>query len=263
MILKTDFHIHSWYSDGTMSPSDIVRKYSGEGYDVISITDHETTEGIPEAQEEGKKVNLKVIPGIELPTEYDGKELHILGYYFDINDKPLKAKQTFLAERRKERNALLLSAIRERGYEIEKTDLIQREGQTYIGKPNFARALIKKGYIHKVSEAFESGRYLEDPQIKKIKKYLTPAEEAITLIREAGGIPVLAHPCKIKGLGPRESLEFKESFNRLLRDLKAMGLKGLECIYPKHTEKERLFFIDEAAKLHLHITEGSDFHGDR
>ena len=74
---------------------------------------------------------------------------------------------------------------------------------------------------------------------------------------------VLAHPCKIKGLGERGSSEFKSSFDGLLRELKAMGLKGLECIYPEHTDEEKFFFIDEAAKYHLHITEGSDFHGDR
>ena len=122
---------------------------------------------------------------------------------------------------------------------------------------------IKKGYINKVSEAFEPGRFLEDPQLKEIKKYLIPAEEALTIIRDAGGIPVLAHPCKIRGIGRRGSEEFRDSFSQLLKRLRQAGLKGLECIYPDHTEEERLFFIDEAARLHLHITEGSDFHGDR
>lgn len=263
MNLKTDFHIHTWYSDGTLSPSEIVQKYSCERYDVIAITDHETTAGIKEAEEKGREVNLKVVAGIELPAVFEGKELHILGYHFDLKNRALTEKLDFMAEKRRERNARLLKAIREKGYEIEEQDLIFREGQTYIGKPNFARALIKKGYISKVSEAFEPGRFLEDPQLKEIKKYLIPAEEALTIIRDAGGIPVLAHPCKIRGIGRRGSEEFRDSFSQLLKRLRQAGLKGLECIYPDHTEEERLFFIDEAARLHLHITEGSDFHGDR
>ena len=215
----------------------------------------------------GKTTIGRSILGLTRPTSgsivFEGKELHILGYHFDLKNRALTEKLGFMAEKRRERNARLLKAIREKGYEIEEQDLIFREGQTYIGKPNFARALIKKGYINKVSEAFEPGRFLEDPQLKEIKKYLIPAEEALTIIRDAGGIPVLAHPCKIRGIGRRGSEEFRDSFSQLLKRLRQAGLKGLECIYPDHTEEERLFFIDEAARLHLHITEGSDFHGDR
>lgn len=263
MSLKTDLHIHSWCSDGTMSPAALVRKYAEEGYDLIAITDHEVTDGIQEAIDAGEDENIKVISGIEIPTVHDGRELHILGYRFDPEDEKLRQKLVKLAQIRKDRNEKMLDAIRNMGYDITEEDLIQREGQRYVGKPNFARALVKKGYIDRVPEAFEPGKFLESEHIKLIEKEKLSATEAISLIAGAGGTAVLAHPYKIKNLGARGSEEFKVSFDKLIKNLKELGLKGLECIYPKHTHEEELFFIDTAAKYHLHITEGSDFHGDR
>ena len=263
MSFKTDLHIHSWYSDGVLSPAEIAEKYSRDGYDLIAITDHEVTKGIREAEEAGKEKNLRVIPGIELPTLYRGRELHILGYYFDPEAPSLAAAMEKLALSRKNRNKKMLEQLRLMGYDITEEDLIQREGQNYIGKPNFARALIKKGYISSVPEAFEPGRYLESEEIKSIEREKPETGDAIQLIKNAGGIAVLAHPYKIKNIGLRGSEDFKKNFDELIRELKGCGLKGIECIYPEHTHEEELFFIDVAAKYHLHITEGSDFHGDR
>lgn len=263
MSFKTDFHIHSHYSDGTMSPSDIVKKYIKDEFDMIAITDHEVTDGIAEAVSQAKDENIKIISGIEFSTDMDGKEIHILGYYFDPDNGQLKEQLKYLANIRKERNDRLLKALQSQGFDICERDLIQREGQTYIGKPNFARALAAKGYISNMSEAFEPGKLLESDEIKSIKREKISAAKAIEIIRNAGGIAVLAHPCKIKGIGERESSEFKENFEILLKELKKCGLKGIECIYPKHSDNERLWFIDMASKYHLHITEGSDFHGDR
>ena len=195
MSYKSDMHIHSWFSDGTLSPADIVKKYSREEYGIISITDHETTEGIEQARLEGEKADLKVVTGIELPALYREKELHILGYYFDPADRALSEKLRFLAVKRKERNEKLLAALIKKGFDISGEDLLKREGQTYTGKPDFARALVKKGYVRSVADAFSPGEFLEDPELKKIKKYKMPAGEAIELIRGAKGIPVLAHPC--------------------------------------------------------------------
>ncbi len=263
MDFKTDLHIHSWYSDGTMSPKELVEKYTAEGYDVISVTDHEVTDGIQEAIDAGKEKNLRVITGIEIATKHEGRELHILGYYFDAKNKELCDELKKLAEIRKIRNKKMLETLRNMGYDITEEDLLQREGQSYIGKPNFARALVKKGYIGEVSEAFEPGRFLESEKIKSVEREKPQTSDIIRIIRDAGGIPVLAHPYKIKGLGERGSKEFKAAFEKLLKELKAVGLKGLECIYPKHTHEEEMFFIATAAKYHMHITEGSDFHGNR
>lgn len=261
MSFKTDMHIHSWYSDGTMSPKEIVEKYYKDEYFIISITDHEVTDGIAEAQEAARGKDIKVVPGIELATDMEGRELHILGYYINKDDKNLREALDRLAVIRKRRNEELLRVLREKGLDIEEKDLIKREGQTYVGKPDFARALVSKGYISEISQAFQPGKYLESYEIKAIKRDKISTEDAIRLIKDAGGIPVLAHPCKIKGIGARESDEFKANFSELLKKLRSLGLKGLECIYPAHSDEERLFFIDMAGKYHLHVTEGSDFHG--
>ncbi len=262
MSFKTDLHIHSWCSDGTMSPIELVEKYVDDKYDLIAITDHESIDGIQIAIDEGKDKNLRVIPGIELSTVHKGIEIHILGYYFDIDDQGLREEIKRLAEFRKTRNDKMIVALQDMGYDITMEDLIQRENQTYIGKPNFARTLIKKGYITKIEEAFDPGKFFESEELKSIEKEKLSTEDAIKILKEAGGMAVLAHPYKIRNLGERGSEQFKNNFDTLLEELKKIGLKGLECIYPKHTDEEKFFFINEAEKYHLHITEGSDFHGN-
>ncbi len=263
MGLKVDFHIHSWHSDGTMGPVAIVDKYVGDEYDLIAITDHEVIGDIEEAVALGENKNIRVIQGIELPTEYKGKELHILGYYFDTENEDLQDALYELAKHRRARNKKILEVLNANGYDIEEKDLPTRKGQKYIGKPNFARALLKKGYISEFKEAFTGGKFLDVPEIKALPHDKLSTERAIELINNAGGIAVLAHPYRTKGLGERGSKEFQKNFTLMLKELKGLGLKGLECMYPKHTPEEEFFFINTAAKFHLHILEGSDFHGDK
>lgn len=261
MSFKQDLHMHSWFSDGIMSPAQLVDKYARDEYDVIAITDHEVVDGIMEAELLGKDKNLRVISGIEFVTMFDDLELHILGYYFDRNNKELKVKLRELAKNRSERNEKILDAFNEMGIDIDEDDLITVPGQRYVGKPHFARALVAKGYITEEKEAYEEGKFLESPQVKAIDNKRISTQEAIDLIKGAGGIAVLAHPRKIKGIGEPGSDEFKSNFEKLARNLKKMGVKGIECIYPTHTEEDRWFFVNVAGKLHMHVTEGSDFHG--
>lgn len=265
MSFKTDLHIHSWLSDGTLSPSELVEKYSADGYDLIAITDHEVADGWSLAEEacRQKELNMRVITGVEIATMNDGRELHILGYYFDPDNEELRRWLSALAAVREERNKRLLAALNSMGIDLSEEDLLQRQGQTYVGKPNFARALVAKGYIKSTAEAFEKGKFLESPEAKAAERKKPDTALTIERISAAGGMAVLAHPCKIKGLGERESEEFKAGFDSLIRDLKKKGLKGLECIYPQHSYEEKMFFVGMAEKYHLHITEGSDFHGDR
>ena len=259
---KVDYHVHSWCSDGTMKPTELVRKYHEEGYDIISITDHDGIDGIAEALIAGEALKIQVITGVELSVDFEGINLHILGYKFDHENEELREKMEELREYRKERNEKLLAALQNMGYDITMEDAKQRKGQKYIGKPNFARALVAKGYVGSVKEAFAEGVFLNAPEIKAIEKKKMTAEEAIKLIAQAGGMAVLAHPAKIKKIGERGSEEYWKNFEELLRSLKKMGLKGLECFYPEHTEEEQLKFAVLAGKFHLHMTEGSDYHGD-
>ena len=259
---KVDYHVHSWCSDGTMKPTELVRKYHEEGYDIISITDHDGIDGIAEALIAGEALKIQVITGVELSVDFEGINLHILGYKFDHENEELQEKMEELREYRKERNEKILAALQNMGYDITMEDAKQRKGQKFIGKPNFARALVAKGYVGSVKEAFAEGVFLNAPEIRAIERKKMTAEEAIKLIAQAGGMAVLAHPAKIKKIGERGSEEYWKNFEELLRSLKKMGLKGLECFYPEHTEEEQLKFAVLAGKFHLHMTEGSDYHGD-
>ncbi|MFR2966303.1 MAG: PHP domain-containing protein [Anaerovoracaceae bacterium] len=260
MSLKIDFHIHTWYSDGTMSPEEIVEKYAGEEFSTIAITDHEVTDGIREAQEAAKGKGIKVVPGIELATDMDGRELHILGYYIDEENPALQDALARLAVIRKKRNAGILKALQQQNIDIKEEDLIQRPGQTYIGKPNFARALAAKGYMDEASQAFTPGQFwspMKSGLLKRKAFNCRGYKIDQRCRRDSRSRP----PMQDKGIGQRESEEFRRNFGDAAGRVKKAGLKGLECIYPTHSDEERVYFISMAYKYHLHVTEGSDFHG--
>lgn len=257
---KIDMHVHTYYSDGTLSPTEIVKWGKKEKLDQMAITDHDGIEGIHEALIAGEALDMNVIPGIEFSVdEPDGVSMHLLGYYIDISNKELKKKLDYVKQKRKERNDKLMKALSDLGYPLDYEDIIKRGGNDYIGKPDFARALIYKGYVTEFSEAFEDGRFLMSEEIKRIKKEKISAKEAIELIIEAGGIAVLAHPMKVFGLKG----DYFEALESLIVRLKDYGLKGLECFYPGHSDEETMKLVNIAEKYKLHITKGSDYHGPK
>lgn len=259
---KTDMHLHTWYSDGRMSPEEAVRYAKKKGLNKISITDHDGVFGIPEALEAGRKCDIEVIPGIELSAAADGKGVHILGYFIDHENRELLEACQRARMSREERNNKLLDALRKKGFDLETKDMVFREGQDYLGKPQIARAMVNKGYIKCEKDAFAPGGIFEDKEIRKIKKEKITDASAISVINGAGGKAVLAHPAKIRHIGERESSEFAENLEKLLKKMKDKGLFGLECIYPDHSKKEIRMFIEIAEKLDLVPTKGSDFHGN-
>lgn len=271
MNFKVDYHFHSWYSDGTMKPTELVKSYKERGYDEIALTDHDGVDGVAEAQIAGEALGIQVITGIELSSdgfvqgnEENPLDVHILGYRFDIDSPLLRDKCKELMDQRRVRNLKLLKVLNEMGIELEYEDLVQRKGQTYIGKPNFARALVNKGYIEKPLDAFAEGKFLESPKAKEVKKVKMSTEEAISLLLTAGGTPVLAHPMELMGQSTYFAVENKEEFfeklEKYLIKLKKSGLKGLECYHPSATEEDSIVLVNLAEKYHLHVTMGSDFH---
>lgn len=263
---KVDYHLHTYYSDGSLSPVEVVKRAKDLEYSEIAITDHDGIDGVREAQIAGEALEVRVISGIELAAAYpwgEGQQLdlHILGYRFDIKNKELNRELEQIRENRRVRNEKLLAVLKDMGIELSEEDLTFEENQDYIGKPLIARAMAKRGYIKEPKEAFEPGRFLESPEAKAVKKEKISAERAFELIRGAGGVPVLAHPMKIKGLGQRGTEEFYDNLDQLLRALKKAGLKGLECFHPSHQEQDSLRLVSLSEKYHLHITEGSDYHG--
>lgn len=261
MSYKADFHVHSYYSDGTMSPVELVTYYHDQEYDMISITDHDGIGGVHDAKIAGEAIKMAVISGVEFSTEYEGRELHILGYYFDHENPELTAKCAQLQAERRERNQRLIAKLAEMGYEISLEELERQSKKGYVGKPNIARYMVQKGYISDDSEAFQPGKIFESPEVKAIRRPKMATTEAIELLKNAGGMAVLAHPGKIKGLGEKGTDEYWTNMDALIKSLKKAGLKGLECYHPSHSEEDAIKFVVLAGKYHLHITEGSDFHG--
>lgn len=264
-----DLHLHTFYSDGSLSPSELVAIAKERGASIIAVTDHDGLDGVEEAMEAGNKLGIKVIPGIEfsaqLPDFLDSSScfMHLLGYGIDVKNKALQEAVKDILKKRKERNDKLLNALREKGYVLDKQDFQVYPQQTYIGKPNFARALLKRGYIEELREAFQAGEFLEAPEIKAVHRVKIDVREAISLIENAGGVAVLAHPLKIsyKGKNQPGQAGFFEVLSSLLFRLKKSGLQGMECYYSRHLPYETEQLLALADEFNLLVSAGSDFHG--
>jgi len=247
-----DLHVHTTASDGTMSPAEVVRYAKEKGLRAIAITDHDTIEGIKEGLQEGNKLGLEVIPGVELSVDYPNGTMHLLGYLIDIYCSAFVEKLAVLQQARSERNQKMIEKLRGVGVEIDLAEVaaIAEEGQ--IGRPHFAQTMVNKGYVQNIPDAFD--RYLRKGGPAYVEKFKLSPEEAINLIRTAGGVTVLAHPFTLNQPQPHE-------FDAVIGKLKQQGLEGIEVHCPKHSEGQKKFYRDVAQKYGLLITGGSDFHG--
>lgn len=247
--MKFDLHTHTNNSDGIYSSSDLVdlaikKKLSG-----IAITDHDNVDGIECAIKYSSNfADFKVIPGIEFSTIYKGQEVHILGYFIDYKDKNLIELTKEIKASRITRGNKILKKINSLGIDINIEDVREFSSENFIGRPHIARALIKKGYVESINEAFE--KYLGINSPAYVERYKIGIDEVINIIKDIGGISVLAHPGLIKD-------------KSIIDYCITQGINGLECIYPKHTEDDFKYFLNKAKSQNLIITGGSDFHGDK
>jgi len=252
MIGRVDLHLHTTASDGVLSPSTIVRYAKGKGLKAIAITDHDTIDGNAEALDEGAKLGLEVIPGVEISAQFDLGSMHILGFFIDIGNKGLKERLSLLQETRAKRNPKMVQKLRELGVEVSYDEVVHASGGGQVGRPHFAHVLLKKGYVSTVQEAFD--RYLGKGAPAYVSKFRFDPKEAMGLIREAQGIPVLAHPFTLHIPSPHQ-------LSVLLAELVQLGLMGIEISYPEHTEDQISLYKDLAEKHGLLVTGGSDYHG--
>lgn len=257
---KVDYHIHTVYSDGKATPTEIIKKAAELEYDRIAITDHDNVNGLEEARIAAEALNMTVIPGIEIAVETEEKiGLHMLGYEIDPKNPELQDFLSRLIKNREERNEQLFEVLRQQGFDISVED-VEVGRNSFIGKPLIVRALLRKGLIKSEKEGFGPAA-LGSKACRSVKKAKPKACEAIEIIEAAGGIPVLAHPIQTRGIGRPGSEEFFENIEKIIRKLKTQGLKGLECYHPDQNEEQSSRFVEIAGKYHLHITRGSDFHG--
>ena len=155
----------------------------------------------------------------------------------------------------------LIAVLNDMGYELSLEELQRSQQGGFVGKPVIARALQEKGYIDDYRQAFKDGRFFGSPQAKAVKKEKLRSADAIELIREAGGIAVLAHPIQARHIGRPGTEEFYVNIRRIILTLKAKGLGGIECYHPDQNEAQTKRFLEMARQEHLYITRGSDFHG--
>jgi predicted metal-dependent phosphoesterase TrpH len=260
-----DWHIHTTCSDGTYAPAEIPAWAVRNGLEEIAVTDHDGMDGVPAALDAGRKCGIRVIPGIEIATRYSGEAvpegtgIHLLGYGIDTQNRTLRNACEKMLDWRRERNSRLFDLLAQNGWPLDEDELERSGGNGFIGKPIFARAMVRHGYIEREKDAFS--RFFDVPPAKKIKKKKYSTAEAIGLVRAAGGRPVLAHPGLIKHLGERGSEAFLTRLEAIVDDLRAAGLAGIECDYPEHSGREREAFCRLAEQRGMDITRGSDFHG--
>jgi 3',5'-nucleoside bisphosphate phosphatase len=247
-VSKVDLHIHTTASDGKFTPEEIVRKASENGLTYIAITDHDSIDSVGPAQEAARAVSgLTVIAGVEINTDIPSGELHILGYLFDVNNQELKTTLAVLRSSRVERARKMIDKLRRLGLKIDFERVQQLAGTGSIGRPHIADALLEKGYINNLREAFDKYIGRDGPAYIERDK-ITPLE-ATRLILRAEGIPVMAHPYT------------SDNPEKLIGECQAAGLMGLEVYYNGYSAEQVQALLRLADEYNLISTGGSDFHG--
>ncbi len=245
---KVDLHLHSTVSDGRLSPADVVHKSVENGLTIIAIADHDSVDGIVPALVAAKAFPwLTVIPCVEISTDVPHGEVHVLGYFIDYTDRKLQATLERLRSSRRERAQRMVARLGDLGIYIDWQRVQEIAGSGSIGRPHIAQAMLEKSYIASIKEAFIKYISRDGPAYVERAK-MTPAE-AVELILQAKGLPVLAHPFTINDP------------DTLVVELKAAGLIGIEAYYAGYTDDEIARLVSLADRYALIATGGSDYHG--
>ena len=250
---RCDLHMHTIHSDGTLTPRALVELAKAKGLVCIALTDHDTLSGIEEAQTAGNRIGIEVIAGVEISVKFEPGTMHMLGYFVDRNSKKLSEGLASIQEARRMRNPKIIELLKSQGIHISLKEVERESGGGQVGRPHFARVLVKKGYVKDSEEAFD--KYLAKGAPAYVDKRKLTSREAIEMIEEAGGIASLAHPKQLK-------LDSKpDQFEETIEQLQSEGLKGLEVYSSCQSQTEAARYRKTAERLGLIITGGSDFHG--
>ncbi len=242
-----DLHLHTTASDGRLTPTELVDLAAGQGLKVIAITDHDSTEGLPEAFEAaGKHPDLTVIPGIELSADVPGNEIHILGYYIPHEDPKVQETLTQFRRGRQDRGRRMVERLREMGMGITWERVQELAGEAAIGRPHVAQALVEGGWVRDTDDAFEKYIGRNSPAYTERAK-LSPTD-AINLIKSWGGVPVMAHPIYV------------DDYLNYVADLTDAGLVGMEVHYAKFSNEQVEELARVADRFGLVPCGGTDYH---
>ena len=248
---RIDLHLHTTHSDGSQTPTDVVRLAHEAGVSALAITDHDITTGLPDAMAAGQELGIEIIPGIEISSRHGASELHILGYFLKWEDAQLNERLMTLRESRHRRNPKIVELLQAAGIDITYDEVRAVAGSDSVGRPHIARVLMDKKVVTSAKEAFD--RFLAEGKPAYVPRDLPSPVDAIRWIKDAGGLAVLAHPTWVKTV--------EGTLTDLSRQLKGQGLDGVEVHYSTHTPRQTREYLSLAKQLGLLVTGGSDFHG--
>jgi predicted metal-dependent phosphoesterase TrpH len=247
-VSRVDLHAHSTASDGKYTPEEIVIRAAGLGLEFLSLTDHDTIDGIAPAIKAARDFpKLTFIPGVEISTDVPDGEVHVLGYFINYASRKLGEALKRFRDSRQGRARGMVDKLHQLGIEIDLSRVREIAGDGTIGRPHIARAMLEKGYITTFVEAFD--KYIGRGGPAYVEREKMMPEDAVALIIRSGGLPVMAHPFTV----PEPEA--------MIARLKAAGLVGLEAYYKDYTAEQKAALIEIASKNGLIVTGGSDYHG--
>ncbi len=244
--MRFDLHVHSTASDGALTPSQLIERACELGLTALSITDHDSIDGIVPAVCEVRDRPLILIPGVELSTVHDGRDVHILGYFVDTENREFRARLAELRSARRDRAEMMVDALHTAGYELTLDEVLLLAEEGSVGRSHVARVLVERGHAVDVADAFD--RFIGRNRPFYVAKPVAGPVEVIESIRAAGGVAVLAHPGVTQ-------------IDDALDELVAAGLDGLEAYHAEHTRSMQDRYAGIADRRGLIATGGSDFHG--
>ena len=253
MLKRVDLHFHSTYSDGSLNVREVLNVVMRSGVVLASLTDHDTIKGVAEASEIAKEFGIKLIPGVEISTMYEGGEVHILGYDFNPNDSKFNDFLEKRFESRRQKIMETVEKLKALGYDVSFDSVVSQSPGPFVGRVNVAKALVNKGYIKSTKDAFTPDLIGDKGAAYVAPVGLSP-KEAIKKIHMAGGLAVLAHPGLYRspdkyGLKESDVLKMVE-----------WGLDGVEAYHSKHTQAVARYYHDVARTHGLMVTVGTDYH---
>lgn len=248
---KIDLHAHSSASDGTLSPSELIKEAERANLAAIALTDHDTVDGIAEAKTAAESSKTELISGVELSTDHEGTEVHMVGLFLDETNPKLLEHLARFRDNRDNRNLKMYAKLREEGFDITEEALREMFPDAVLTRAHVARYLLDKGYIQTIAEAFDT--YIGDGCRCHIPREKISPKEAIALIHEANGKAVLAHPILYHLTDAK--------LNELVSLCALSGLDGIEAYYSTYQPADERYIKQLAAKYHLCLSGGSDFHG--
>lgn len=247
-----DLHTHSIFSDGTDTPEALAQAGEARGLTALALTDHDTLEGLDRFLAMQPQVRVRLVPGIEVSSRFQGRVLHVLGLFVDHRDERFRRRILDMRRRRADRNRRMVERLQALGVPLAWEDVAALAPTDLISRTHFAKALVKRGAASSPQDAFR--RFIGDSAPGHVPLEEVPPGDAARWIREAGGVPVVAHP----GRGVPRNFIWDEA----MADLKAAGMQGLETYYPDYGPREQAYFLDLARRLDMAPSGGSDYHGE-